>query len=542
MKTKAISKTLAVILAAVIMMACLPVGTVYGADDSGMAQLSISGTKNYTMAQEVLELVNQQRANLGIQTLKMDSFFMDCAMFRGAEIAVFFDHARPDGTRWSTILGNGSFTSRGENIAMGDTTAQGVFDSWMNSAGHRANIEDPSYNSIGIGCVVQNGITYWVQIFHSNVIDSSDTRTGTEPDSYTFNVLPENVVLYLNVTVPQNVKIGDSISITEFGIKNKKWTSFRAALDPDSVEFSSSDEKVVFVTGGLNNQLQVTGAGTATITMCLKGAPEVFATCEITIGKLVPEVTLSVHAGDSIQYGHAMSIQVFVRGSSYEEYQPTGTLTVKEGDTVIAENIDLTVYPGDVEAYALVLFNPSAGTHIYTVEYNGDANYNAVNAATEEVTVKKATLIVTAQNEEMDQGEEMPEFTYTCSGFVNGEDESVLEEAPVVSLGSETETPGEYSIIVSGGKADNYQFEYVSGILTVHTAEEGLLGDVDLNGEVSIKDVTLLQKYLASMESLDEQQFANAKVMKDGSVSIVNATAIQKYLANVITEFEAETP
>lgn len=63
------------------------------------------------------------------------------------------------------------------------------------------------------------------------------------------------------------------------------------------------------------------------------------------------------------------------------------------------------------------------------------------------------------------------------------------------------------------------------------------LGDVNGDGDVTIDDVTLIQKYLASMVELDSEQLAAADVTGDNDISIDDVTAIQKYLAGMITTF-----
>lgn len=71
----------------------------------------------------------------------------------------------------------------------------------------------------------------------------------------------------------------------------------------------------------------------------------------------------------------------------------------------------------------------------------------------------------------------------------------------------------------------------------VATGDEilGILGDVDLNGKVNIKDATLIQKALASIATLDELQYALADTNVDGAVNIKDATLIQKFLADIPT-------
>jgi uncharacterized protein YkwD len=53
-----------------------------------------------------------------------------------------------------------------ENIAMGQTTAPEVLQSWMNSPGHRANILNASHTKIGISAYrTKSGTVFWCQQF-----------------------------------------------------------------------------------------------------------------------------------------------------------------------------------------------------------------------------------------------------------------------------------------------------------------------------------------------------------------------------------------
>lgn len=56
-------------------------------------------------------------------------------------------------------------------------------------------------------------------------------------------------------------------------------------------------------------------------------------------------------------------------------------------------------------------------------------------------------------------------------------------------------------------------------------------GDVDLDGSITIKDVTLLQKSLADMVVLTQGQKSLADFNKDSSIDIKDATEIQRFLA-----------
>ena len=74
---------------------------------------------------------------------------------------------------------------------------------------------------------------------------------------------------------------------------------------------------------------------------------------------------------------------------------------------------------------------------------------------------------------------------------------------------------------------------YENGKCTDCGALQGVLGDVDLDGRVNIKDATLIQQYCVDLTSLSEQQLLNADFDKDGRVSVIDATKIQEYLVEL---------
>ena len=118
-------------------------------------------------AAQVVELINVERAKMGLPALSMNSGAQQAAQLRAAEIVEVFSHDRPDGSACYTALTEigVSYRAAGENIAMGYPTPEAVVDGWMNSEGHRANILRDTFSEIGVGYVVEDGTAYWVQMF-----------------------------------------------------------------------------------------------------------------------------------------------------------------------------------------------------------------------------------------------------------------------------------------------------------------------------------------------------------------------------------------
>ncbi len=128
-----------------------------------------SASSNSSVANQILSLVNSERAAAGLSALTLDSSLTNAAMLKAQDMADnnYFSHTSPTyGTPFQMLQTLGiSYKSAGENIAKGQKSAEAVMTAWMNSEGHKANILSSSYGKLGVGYVNQNGTTYWVQIF-----------------------------------------------------------------------------------------------------------------------------------------------------------------------------------------------------------------------------------------------------------------------------------------------------------------------------------------------------------------------------------------
>lgn len=109
----------------------------------------------------------------------------------------------------------------------------------------------------------------------------------------------------------------------------------------------------------------------------------------------------------------------------------------------------------------------NVGTYPITLTGGSDNNYSITNQAGS-LSVTKKGLTATAVSTSKYVGQPNPSFSISYSGFVNGENSSVLDEQPVTTTTATTGSPiGSYPINVSGGSDNNYSYTYVNGVLSV---------------------------------------------------------------------------
>ena len=130
-------------------------------------KINVPSNQEYSVEQEVIRLVNAERTKAGLSSLKYDWELARVAKYKSQDMhdKNYFSHTSPTYGSPFTMLKNFgiNYKSAGENIAMGQRSAQAVVNAWMNSEGHRANILNKNYTHIGIGYVKDGH--YWTQMF-----------------------------------------------------------------------------------------------------------------------------------------------------------------------------------------------------------------------------------------------------------------------------------------------------------------------------------------------------------------------------------------
>lgn len=106
--------------------------------------------------QRMLNLVNQERVNAGLNTLQIDMNLVKLARMKAQDMINngYFDHNSPTyGSPFDMMRAYGiQYRYAGENLA-GAPTVDSAHTNLMNSPGHRANILNANYARVGVGVV-----------------------------------------------------------------------------------------------------------------------------------------------------------------------------------------------------------------------------------------------------------------------------------------------------------------------------------------------------------------------------------------------------
>ena len=88
--------------------------------------------------------------------------------------------------------------------------------------------------------------------------------------------------------------------------------------------------------------------------------------------------------------------------------------------------------------------------------------------------------------------------------------------------------PGQYTVTIRGIGLYTGETE-----LTYYVNSN--LGDVDLNGKITVADAVMIQKHIANIITLDDEQFDRADVDGNGKITVADAVLVQKHIANIIS-------
>lgn len=338
MKNRNVIKIL--VLTVIFMISVMPIATAY----ENTFIVETKGQYDLDKAYEVLELVNQERENVGLNPLKLDTDLTELAMQRAAEVAIYYNHLRP--------FYNTTVTAGGENIAVGQWSAQEVMDDWMSSIGHRRQIVPVdgydntaciNRKTIGIACYDTGDFLSWVQIFSGSDTDNEFTTRGTLDKNVEVEVmrnrldstnLQNQLVLFYNSlgSGKFTLKSNDTLKLLKIKFRNldKSWRYY-SQITCKNVKFDTTDRDVCTVS--TDGTITAIGPGNATITATLD-------TLQDSINIAVENPLKSISLPNSIDITNKtpgkLTVTYVAENPQYDTTDDK-TVTWKSDDTSIAE-------------------------------------------------------------------------------------------------------------------------------------------------------------------------------------------------------------
>jgi uncharacterized protein YkwD len=138
-----------------------------------IATVAAPAIESREKAAALVDLMNEARRKDGLGPLVPDTGLVEVAGIRARNLVAngYFDHYGPDGSSaFSELAVHGiRYRLAGENLARNNypenRTVQSAFDGLMASPGHRANILEPRFASVGVVAIQANRVWVYITIF-----------------------------------------------------------------------------------------------------------------------------------------------------------------------------------------------------------------------------------------------------------------------------------------------------------------------------------------------------------------------------------------
>lgn len=266
------------LLAAVVLLLCME--ALFGAlaEEYTVYTAQITCKYGQTDARKMLDMVNGFRTGEDawywnydnktkiycedLEPLKYDYGLEKVAMQRAAEIAIYFDHMRPnlDDCFDAYDLSLNSYWSKGENIAAGYKSASDAYKGWredkqkFDGQGHRRNMLGEDFNAIGIGHVYFNGYHYWVQEFGYTSNDSEPQTPANNSSTKVSVEIASPLIASISASAKAlTMSYGDAVDLAPDPVKLCLWETWPGSMFSAAVsyEWTVEDPSIVSLEDGV---------------------------------------------------------------------------------------------------------------------------------------------------------------------------------------------------------------------------------------------------------------------------------------------------
>lgn len=266
----------------------IPIKVTYGQSEARTMLASINNLRTDASQAWAYDESNNKVSYPGLGELQYDYGLEKIAMKRAVEIALSYDHTRPNGNKCFTAYDDFEWRARGENIAAGQSSAYEVFTAWKEEnekyagQGHRRNMLSSNYCSVGIGHVKFDGTDYWVQEFSSPSTEVSDDGANESTSVENIETSDDYIQGMKADRSSISLKKGDTVDLSDMKIMlliNNHYSTYgeygKYCTTESDYEASVDDSSIAEYKDG---KLTGLGAGKTTLVISAYGR-----TCDVEI-------------------------------------------------------------------------------------------------------------------------------------------------------------------------------------------------------------------------------------------------------------------
>ena len=201
-----------------------------------------------------------------LKPLVRDTALEETAKIRAKELATKYSHTRPDGSSCWTAFPDG-YWAKGENIAWGQRTWNQVTEAWKETEdlydgqGHRRNMLNPNFNSVGVAGYKLNGVIYWAQDFGGK--NNAEVLTKINPED-AFTIKNNTLKPEFNIQLPNNATGNFIVKIDGNVIDSKTLSNGKATITAN--DLSTGTHEAILSYGGDTNYYTVNQIVTINVT------------------------------------------------------------------------------------------------------------------------------------------------------------------------------------------------------------------------------------------------------------------------------------
>ena len=258
-------------------------------------QISVSGELILSETQKFVDLLNAERAKLGVHPLVLDQKCMDISKERAIQGSVVYGHVMPNGQSYVNVYGMISECAAGSFYG----TAEDLLNTWKNSPSHWNILTSDAYTRFGFSIYHHKGIDNYfygyANLIRDEVDDNIVSYTGPLADQqingFTMSVMSKGLLMKSETST---MKVGEILTLSpkfdvydgqHGGAQQDTYEYGDGYLDDNCGTWDSSNSSVATVDS--NGNVKALKEGTAVIRFFVNGDRDKYYQNTISVGSTV---------------------------------------------------------------------------------------------------------------------------------------------------------------------------------------------------------------------------------------------------------------